>query len=94
MANHFVKDVPPEQRAKFKQKAIKDLKAEGSGPIEPRRRKCAEDVDEAERGRPPFGLFKRADLAALEACDKEPACPARVACWLGLASEVGARLGQ
>jgi RNA polymerase sigma factor (sigma-70 family) len=87
LVDHFVRDVPNEQRAKLRQKALKDLKAEGSGPIEPRRRTCAADVDAKENGRPPFGLFKVAHLTALEACDKEPDCSVRVACWLKVATD-------
>ena len=91
LADHFAAMVPPERRAKIREKAMAELVAEGSGPLEPRRVKCASDVDGKEKGPLPFGVFTDRDLAALRACEKESVCKKRVDCAMGAIREAKRR---
>jgi hypothetical protein len=77
MADFFAAMVPAEKRDSVRGKALKEIVEEGSGPLEPRRAKCGVDFD---RGRQ-MGRVTAADLKAMQACDKERDCKARVACW-------------
>ena len=82
LADHFAAMAPVERRAAIRAKALEEIVREGSGPLEPRQAKCAKDVDRKKKGKPPFGLFSTGDLSALEACDKQEDCKARIACGM------------
>jgi hypothetical protein len=77
MADFFAAMVPAEKRASVRAKALKEIVEEGSGPLEPRRAKCGVDFDRGKR----MGRVTAADLKAMQTCDKERDCKARVACW-------------
>jgi hypothetical protein len=77
MADFFAAMVPAERRACVRAKALKEIVEEGSGPLEPRRAKCGLDYDRGKQ----MGRVTAADLKAMQACDKESGCKARVACW-------------
>jgi RNA polymerase sigma factor (sigma-70 family) len=94
LADHFAAMVPPERRAKIREKAMAEMVAEGSGPLEPRRNKCASDVDGKEKGPMPFGIFTDRDLAAVRACEKESECKKRVECAMGAIREAKKRAAQ
>jgi RNA polymerase sigma-70 factor (ECF subfamily) len=65
---------PPEVLARYRQKALKEIVEEGTGPLEPRREKCAQDVDK----RP----ITYGDLATLKTCAAQAHddCKAAVTC--------------
>lgn len=81
LADLFAAMATPDRRAKVRERALKEIVDEGTGPIEARRNKCTIDVDQKEKGHPPFGILTRGDLAAAQACDSESNCKERVACW-------------
>jgi RNA polymerase sigma factor (sigma-70 family) len=74
---------PPEQRAAWRRKAIEKITADGSGPLEPRRDRCAAMVLP---GPPP--PTEKAGLERirkrLDECTAQPDCTARVACLIEL----------
>jgi RNA polymerase sigma factor (sigma-70 family) len=63
----------PEQRERIRQKALKEIEQDGTGPVEPRRAKCAASVD---RG---FS-FTQGEVKAGRACMAEKDCKKSVAC--------------
>lgn len=91
LADHFANMVPATapaaQRDRVRAKALAEIVQEGSGPIEPRRAKCALDRDRGRR----IGRLERADLAAIERCQDASDCQARVACWMAILGDHRAR---
>jgi hypothetical protein len=71
----------PEQRQAMKQKALEEITADGSGPIEPRRQVCAEM---AKRGMAPPADKIRELRRGMADCAAKSGCPARVACLMPL----------
>jgi RNA polymerase sigma factor (sigma-70 family) len=73
----------PERQAALRRKVIEKITAEGSGPLEPRREKCAAM---AMPGPPPptekAGLERM--RKAIDECFAQPECTARVACLIKL----------
>ena len=64
---------PPEQKERMRQKALKEMEEDGTGPLEPRRAKCAASVDHG------FG-FTQGEVKAGRACMDEKDCKKAVAC--------------
>jgi hypothetical protein len=70
---------PPERRAALKAKALEEITADGSGPLEPRRQVCA---DMAKRGmKPPSDKLPELRKALAE-CSAKSDCQARVDCLM------------
>jgi len=67
-------DTPPETRARLRERALKEIVDEGTGPLAPRREKCGKDVDK----RP----ITYGDLATLKRCAARVGddCKAAVEC--------------
>jgi hypothetical protein len=62
-----------ENKEKVRQKALKEIEEDGTGPLEPRRAKCAAHVDR--------GLtFTQGDVKSGRACMAEKDCKKAVAC--------------
>ena len=71
----------PEQRQAMKAKALEEITADGSGPLEPRRQVCAETM---KSGTAPPADKIREFRQVLADCAAKPGCPARVACLMPL----------
>lgn len=77
LSHLFISMVPPgtspEQKEKIRQKTLKEIEEDGTGPLEPRRAKCAASVDKG------FG-FTQGEVKAGRACMDEKDCKKSVAC--------------
>jgi RNA polymerase sigma factor (sigma-70 family) len=91
LADHFAAFAPPERREKIRAKALQEIVQEGSGPLEPRQKKCAEDVDPKGKKPMSFGALTEPDVAALRICEKETDCKKRVECGMAVLNEAGRR---
>jgi hypothetical protein len=78
----------PEQRQAMKAKALEEIIADGSGPLEPRRQVCAETM---KRGPAPPADKIRDFRQSLADCAAKSGCPARVACLMPLMKD---RIGK
>jgi len=65
---------PPEQRERFRAKVLEELVADGTGPREPRRQKCAATADRKPKA------FPESDVKAARACFAKKDCDALFAC--------------
>ena len=72
-ANMMPPSTPPEQKERVRQKALKEIEEDGTGPVEPRRAKCAASVDHG------FS-FTQSEVKAGRACLDEKDCKKSVAC--------------
>ena len=72
LADYFASFAPPEQRARIRERALAEIIADGSGPLEPRRAKCAEA-----QARSPY---TERVLATLRGCATKTDCTAQLAC--------------
>jgi hypothetical protein len=72
LADYFASFAPPERRARIREKALAEIIADGSGPLEARRAKCAESQAAAP--------YTEADVATLRACAAKTDCDAQLAC--------------
>jgi RNA polymerase sigma-70 factor (ECF subfamily) len=65
---------PPEKRARYRARALEEIVAEGTGPLEPRRAKCAVDIEKQP--------ITYGDLALLKSCAAQAKddCKAAVEC--------------
>ena len=74
VATYAKPDTPPETRARWREKALKEIVDEGSGPLGPRKEKCGRDIDK----RP----ITYGDLATLKRCAAKVGddCKAAVEC--------------
>jgi RNA polymerase sigma-70 factor (ECF subfamily) len=77
LSHMFADMVPPgtspEAKEKIRQKALKEIEEDGTGPLEPRRAKCARSIDR--------GLsFNEGDVKTGRACMAEKDCKKSVAC--------------
>lgn len=70
-------NAPAEQQSALRKKALEEITADGSGPLEPRQRACAETAKS--KGAPPPEKVKEWK-AKLEACFVKTDCNERVAC--------------
>ncbi len=69
----------PEQRETMRRKALDEITADGSGPIEPRRQACAEST----KGGPALTADKLREFKrGLADCVARSGCPARVSCLM------------
>jgi hypothetical protein len=84
LADHFAAMAPPERRANIRAKVLSEIVQESTGPLEPRRAKCATDYDR----KTPVGRLTAADMEGVKACAREADCKARVACWTSRARRV------
>ena len=73
-ADHFASMGPPERREAIRKKVLEELVADGTGPREPRRQKCAA---QAER-KPPS--YKQEDVKEARKCFAEKDCKTAFAC--------------
>jgi hypothetical protein len=72
-----------EQRQASRAKGVADLQADATGPLEPRRKKCAADLAVA-KANPPPPVPDRADVAKLDRCYRHKDCKQRVDCMLAV----------
>ena len=85
--NSARKKLTPEQRAKQREKDMRDLIERGSGPIERRRAVCDEMVSHM-GARAKEGA--KSHTATLKSCYTKPNCKERVACMMLVIAEVHA----
>lgn len=78
----------PDRRAAMRAKALEEITADGSGPVEPRRQACAESMKGA--AAPPAEKIDEMKRG-LAACAAKSDCPDRVACLMPL---IKARIGR
>jgi hypothetical protein len=72
LADYFASFAPAERRASIREKVVAEIVADGSGPLEARRAKCAASQAPAPN--------TEADLATLHACAAKTDCNAQLAC--------------
>src|SRR5262245_46049540 len=72
LADFFAGFAPADQRPRFREKALQEIVAEGTGPLAPRQDKCAKDVEKSP--------LTEADRAAMETCSAVKDCHAAIEC--------------
>jgi hypothetical protein len=83
LADYFASFAPAEKRQRLREKAMQEIVAEGTGPLEPRQAKCAES-----QARQPY---TEAEATALRACAAKTDCQAQLDCAKPLMSKMTGR---
>jgi hypothetical protein len=76
-ADMLVERVPPDLREAKKKDWLKKLEEGGTGPVEPRKQKCAEELDKKAQL---ASISTYAGRDAIRACQKESDCKTALAC--------------
>ena len=81
--------VPADKREGTRQMILKEITEDGTGPLEPRKAKCATDL------KLPKAIWishiNKADVRAIRSCDIDKDCKMGVACWMNAIEPIVAR---
>jgi hypothetical protein len=76
-ADLLVSRTPPDQRAAKREEWLKKIEEGGKGPLEPRKQKCAAELD---KGTQLASISNYGDREAIRTCQKEADCNVALAC--------------
>jgi RNA polymerase sigma-70 factor (ECF subfamily) len=89
IADVRVSRVPADKREGSRRMVLKEITEDGTGPLEPRKAKCATDLKLPKAAW--IGFLTKADVAAIRSCNVEKDCKNGVACWMNAVEPVVAR---
>jgi hypothetical protein len=76
-ADLLTERVPPDKRARVREKAMQEIKEGGTGPLEPRQKARAAELD---KGRQLAQISTYAGREAIRACQQQTDCKTALAC--------------